>query len=442
MAEGPQSLTSTRIALAFETLGARAASPTIYIIPDGKVTPTSTKGAEKKRFSGNRDPVLSTRKPETFKVSIPMPSLIESNGLGELLLAVFGTDTPGSQLGSSSAYDHVFTANDTIKTFTLWLWDTIDPQSIRFCTIDQMKMVIDREKGISFTFDVTGADMQSSSTFGSASYVNVATDKPKMIPAGQTILELGSPQAAIQSYWEKITITSKENPKYGAPGKAPVPAGASTYKLAVKGERDFTMEVDFIDTDGIELKRFRQGGDTVPTATAQADVQALTKFRLRCFGNQTKAATSSIWGYAHQANYGAAGTPITVAWGGTYTAGLADIPAHYEVVATATDTFKWRKDEGAWTTGVTITGAAQTLSDGVTVTFSASSGAGVNDTWYGFSHYQRMIEVTSPSNVIEDVNRKDSTDFYKSTMKLYHESGPEGTKASMTLRNTKSDAYA
>jgi hypothetical protein len=440
MAEGPQSLTSTRIALAFETLGARAASPTVYIIPDGKVTPTSTKGNEKKRVSGNRDPVLSTRKPETFKVSIPMPSLIESNGLGELLLALFGTDTTSSQLGTSDAYDHVFTANDTIKTFTLWLWDTIDPQDVRFCTIDQMKMEVDREKGISFTFDVTGSDMQSSSTFGSASYVNVATDKPKMIPATQSILELGSPQAAISQYWEKITITSKESPKYGAAGKAPVPAGAASYKLAVKGERDFTMDIEFIDTDGIERKRWRQGGDTVPTATAQADVQALTKFRLRCFGNQTKAATSSIWGYAHQANYGAAGTPLTVTWGGTYT-GDSNTPAHFEVVATATSTMKWRKNDGAWTTGVAITGSAQTLSDGVTVTFSASSGAGANDTYYGFTHYQRMIEVTSPSNVIEDVNRKDSTDFYKSTMKLYHESGPSGTKPSITLRNTKTSAY-
>ena len=136
MAEGPQSLTSTRIALQFETTGIRGTTPSIYIIPDGKVTPTSSKGADKKRFSGNRDPVLSTRKPETFKVSIPMPSLIESNGLGEFLLALFGTDTTSSQLGTSDAYDHVFTANDTIKTFTLWLWDTIDPQDVRFCTID------------------------------------------------------------------------------------------------------------------------------------------------------------------------------------------------------------------------------------------------------------------------------------------------------------------
>ena len=441
MAEGPQALTTKRIALQFETAGVRGTTPSIYIIAGGKITPTSTKATDKRRVAGNRDPVLSTRKPETFKVSIPLPALIESNGLGELLLATFGTDTTGSQLGSSTAYDHVFTANDTIKSFTLWLYDTLNPQSIRLCTIDQMKMEIDKEKGIEFTFDVTGTDMVESATFGSASYVNVATDKPKLIPPSQTILEYGNPQANIANYWKKITVTSKENPKYGAPGKAPVPAGASSPKLVVKGDRDFSIDIDFIDIDGKELERWRVGGDTDPTATAHADVQALTKFRCRSFGNQTKASTSYVWGYAHQSNVSA----ITCTWGGTYTAGLADIPAHYEVkcsTAAATDKFMWRKDGGAWSAEVEVTGAAQTLSDGVTITFSATTGQTANDTHYGFSHYQRMIEVVSPTNVIEDMNYKDSTDFYEATVKLYHESAPAGTKPSMTLRNTKTSAYS
>lgn len=439
MTEGPQALTTTRIALAFETAGALVAAPTIYMIAGGKITPTSTKGTDQRRVSGNRGKVLSTRKPETFKVSIPLPALIESNGLGELLLATFGTDTTGSVLGASDAYDHVFTCTDTIKSFTLWLYDTLDPQSVRLCTIDQMKMVIDKEKGIEFTFDVTGADMQSSSTFGSASYVNVATDKPKLIPASQTILEYGSPQANIQQYWETITITSKENPKYGAPGKAPVPSGAATPKLVVKGDHDFDIEIEYLDVDGVERKRWRQGGDTVPTATAQTDVQALTKFRCRSFGNQTKAATSAIWGYAHQAN---AGT-VTCTWGGSYS-GSSSTPAHYEAycsTAAATDKFKWRKDGGTWSAEVTVTGSAQTLSDGVTVTFSATTGQAANDTYFGFSHYQRMIEVTSPTNVIEDHNFKDSSDFYRGTVKLYAEYGPGGTRPSMTLRNTKTSAY-
>ena len=67
--------------------------------------------------------------------------------------------------------------------------------------------------------------------------------------------------------------------------------------------------------------------------------------------------------------------------GGTYT-GTED--ARYDVeidLAAATDTFQWRKDGGTWTTDVTVTGSAQTLSDGVTVTFGATTGHTLGDAW-------------------------------------------------------------
>lgn len=47
----------------------------------------------------------------------------------------------------------------------------------------------------------------------------------------------------------------------------------------------------------------------------------------------------------------------------------------------ATDTFKWDQDGGTETTGVSMTGAAQTLADGVTVTFAATTGHTENDVW-------------------------------------------------------------
>ena len=58
--------------------------------------------------------------------------------------------------------------------------------------------------------------------------------------------------------------------------------------------------------------------------------------------------------------------------------------AYFEVEVDANgtpDTFQWRKDGGAYTTGVSITGAAQTLSDGQTVTFAATTGHTIGDTW-------------------------------------------------------------
>ncbi len=68
---------------------------------------------------------------------------------------------------------------------------------------------------------------------------------------------------------------------------------------------------------------------------------------------------------------------------GTYTS-ETDKRYVVEIDATGTpDTFKWSSDDGAtWTaSGVAITGAAQTLENGVTVTFNATTGHTLADQW-------------------------------------------------------------
>lgn len=74
-----------------------------------------------------------------------------------------------------------------------------------------------------------------------------------------------------------------------------------------------------------------------------------------------------------------------LSWGSAY-AGAAS--AYFEVVidgvGTGTggvDTFKWRQDGGAWTEEVDITGAAQALADGQSITFAATTGHTAADQW-------------------------------------------------------------
>ena len=70
-----------------------------------------------------------------------------------------------------------------------------------------------------------------------------------------------------------------------------------------------------------------------------------------------------------------------VAWGAGFSGGAT---AYYEVVIDGIgtpDTFKWRKNGGAWTETVAITGAAQTLDDGQTITFAATTGHTLGDQW-------------------------------------------------------------
>jgi hypothetical protein len=67
--------------------------------------------------------------------------------------------------------------------------------------------------------------------------------------------------------------------------------------------------------------------------------------------------------------------------GGTYS-GTADSLYTITIDAIgAPDTFSWSRDGGAVTAGVSITGSAQTLDQGVTVTFAATTGHALNDNW-------------------------------------------------------------
>lgn len=81
--------------------------------------------------------------------------------------------------------------------------------------------------------------------------------------------------------------------------------------------------------------------------------------------------------------------------GGTYTAAG---PHQYTVQITTTgtpDTFQWQKDGGAWTTGVSITGSAQTLTDGVTITLAATTGHTGGTTWIFYGNSMPSVSVSA-----------------------------------------------
>lgn len=93
---------------------------------------------------------------------------------------------------------------------------------------------------------------------------------------------------------------------------------------------------------------------------------------------------------------------LTVTKGGTCN-GTAPKYKHEIIIdsgdPTNPNTFKWRRltynadgttTTGSWTTGVAITGAAQNLDVGVTVTFNAVTGGVTNDEWYVMSYGQNQ----------------------------------------------------
>jgi len=83
--------------------------------------------------------------------------------------------------------------------------------------------------------------------------------------------------------------------------------------------------------------------------------------------------------------------------------------AYYEVEIDGEgtpDTFKWRKNGGAYTTGVSITGAAQTLDDGQTITFGATTGHTLGDRWViGNLKDEACAEVADEAQITDATKR-------------------------------------
>ena len=83
-----------------------------------------------------------------------------------------------------------------------------------------------------------------------------------------------------------------------------------------------------------------------------------------------------------------------ITFGGTYT-GTTAVTYYLKIDATGTpDTFSWSKDNFSSTeaTGVSLTGSAQTLDTGVTVTAGATTGHTLNDVW----QMTTVVDITDP----------------------------------------------
>lgn len=95
-----------------------------------------------------------------------------------------------------------------------------------------------------------------------------------------------------------------------------------------------------------------------------------------------------------------------VTWGLLYS-GTGSAYFEVQIDAESTpDTFQWRKDGGSWTTAIPVTGAAQTLSDGQTITFAATTGHALNDLWaIGNLDAEATTEVGSEAQITDEALR-------------------------------------
>ena len=353
MAVGSVSPTTLNYGIKVEAVsGTPETAPGVYVLLGAESRPKNTKGTGQRQVYGTPDPVLPWRKPETTDLSMPFLPLVEDNGLGELLLAHFGSDVIGSQYGPTGAYPHVFTRAAPFKTLTIWSHDGIQDKKMRMMAPDSFSLSVNRDDGdVQPVFDMKGADMYNASDFGNAQYLDLAAAQPKALNALQARLEWGQPGAAVRDTWSMIKFASKLNTVFGVNAKDGMHiAGSGSPVLVTSSKIDTTIDLDFIDTDGEEMQRWYEGVDTDPTATAQHDNAGLIDYQFTLFGNIIGVAADP-WGEADINNIGT--TTITVA--GTYSGGATALTMYEIKLGQGTpDTYSYRSATGgkwsAWST--------------------------------------------------------------------------------------------
>ncbi len=92
----------------------------------------------------------------------------------------------------------------------------------------------------------------------------------------------------------------------------------------------------------------------------------------------------------------------------------------YTIKITAADKFQWKKDNGSYSMDVTITGSAQTLSEGVEVTFGHTTGYTINDEFTIQAHAGVAIPAKSLVNI--DINNVGS----ENVLQIYNGTGTDG----------------
>jgi hypothetical protein len=121
---------------------------------------------------------------------------------------------------------------------------------------------------------------------------------------------------------------------------------------------------------GLERFQYEEAADVFVVLGADGNIYEATPGTSMTFTNKMKGIDMSSGSGLDDATIG-----------GTFS-GTNYTTFDVQIDTTGTpDKFRWRKNRGAWTTLVSITGSAQTLADGITITFAATTGHTLGNTW-------------------------------------------------------------
>ena len=272
----------------------------------------STKKSNPKQLAGQPFAVLPWRGMEESAAQLGILPIPQGNGMGEALVRFFGLDVP-TQQGATAAYKHHMTWENTPKTATYFLsYGGGRYEKARMLAEDTLDIEIKATGELSIDSALKGGELIDSniSEYGAESLADLAT--AKQLTGMGARLEFGEPGAGIRTAFEAMKLSLKRNITMSLPGKdGQHPSGSGSPRACSSKNSAAALTIDFIDTDGEELKRWREGVNTLPTATGQNDSAGLVKGRISIFG---PAIASGINGEADYVN----GGTLAATFGGTY----------------------------------------------------------------------------------------------------------------------------
>ena len=333
------------------------------------------------RSQGSRSLTFSVGKPYHTTSNFPSWIFPEQNGFGPILYGAMGTESSAKHSGT--AYMHAFSCSDTqIPSFTVWMKTRVYEYKSSNMQVSKLTIKNSKAEVADFSADLVGSQLTTCTDFGTASYVTGSTKAFRS--GGAKVLW----DDTITTNFDDVSITI-DNAVDPAEAKS---LGVDYAEHLLAGSRSITGEATLFVDSTTQLEDY-WGAATGPALTQPT-------IPLQFVWVSSNIVAGSAIGVATK--MAGSGTP-TLTSGGTSTATTADIFEVKVTTASTTDKFKWRKNFGAWSEEVSVDGSAQTLSDGVTVTFSAKTGCVTSDRWFFYAGaIPYMLSIYIPAAKITD----------------------------------------
>lgn len=297
----------------------------------------------------------------------------ETNGFGYWLSGALGTDGTPTQHGTLPYIHTISAASTQIPSYTMWMKTGVYEYKSSNNQVSRLTLNQAKNSVLSATVDTIGSEMVVTTDFGSASYVTDAND---CFTSQKAYVNWGDTPTASGDTWSTnmsdLTLTIDN----GIDPNEPKILGKTFADHILAGRRSVTGSATMFIESTAEIE------DYWGSATGPAAITTTVPLRFTWWSDTIEEA-NTVPAAAFKSHSG--GGTSTLAAAGTYS---GTGTGFYEVKCTTSgtpDKFRWRKNFGTWSAEVEVTGSAQTLSNGVTVTFDSTANSAVGDRWFVYT---------------------------------------------------------